>query len=154
MCLNRAATETEKRNEFRVQTDLKGRRIGFKILTNSGKLPFQGMEDKLPESQWINEKRYRYDSNKKSLPFIEYLAGWRALPAGFKPKRYATGFHIFIDKNEAIQYSKIHQFDLVGDSRGLTVRKVYFRKVVARGYQANSRDEHRVIVCKEIYFAK
>jgi len=150
MCLTRAATETEKRNKFRGQTDLKGRRIGFKVINNSGKLPFQGTEDKLPENQWINEKKYRYDSNKKSLPFsLLYLTEQSSRERYVK--RYVTGFHIFIDKNEAIQYSKIHQSPY-GVSL-LIVRKVYFRKVVARGYQANSHNEHRVIVCKEIYFA-
>jgi pullulanase/glycogen debranching enzyme len=129
MCLTRAATETEKRNEFSVQTDIEGRRKAFKVLTPGGELPFQGMEDKLPKSRWINEKKYRYDSNIKSLPFSGVEGA----------KRYVTGFHIFVSELDAIRYSKSF-------SQNLTVKKVYFRKVVARGYQ----DKYRVIVCKEI----
>jgi hypothetical protein len=129
MCLNRAATETEKRNEFRVQTDLKGHRVGFKIMTKQGEFPFQGTGGKIPQSRWINERKYRLNSASEDLSFNETVG------------RYPTGFHIFVNKSEAIHY-------LESFSKHNEVREVYFRKVVARGYQK----KHRVIVCKEICF--
>lgn len=137
MCLTRAATETQKRNRFRVQTDLKGRRIGFKVITERGRLPFQGMKGKLPRSRWINEKKYRDNSDVKSLPFMETKEG--------QSGQYPTGFHIFVNGTEAVSYVKNS-----GRQQQLVVETVYFRKVVARGYQ-NGR---RVIVCKEICFIK
>jgi pullulanase/glycogen debranching enzyme len=137
MCLTRAATETEKRYEFNVRTDVEGRRKAFKVLTPGGELPFQGMGDKLPKSRWVNEKKYRYDSDIKSLPFCGVEGA----------KRYVTGFHIFVSELDAIRYSKSFGNSSNGyNFKKLTVKEVYFRKVVARGYQ----DKYRVIVCKEI----
>ena len=132
MCLDRAATKTEIKNEFKAQTDLKGHHVGFKIMTAIGELPFQGTGGKLPQSRWINERKYRLSSafSKEDLSFNETVG------------RYPTGFHIFVNKSEAI-----HFWESVSN-RHNEVREVYFRKVVARGYQ----NKRRVIVCKEICF--
>ena len=130
MCLDRLATKTEIKNEFMAQTDLKGHHVGFKIMTTIGELPFQGTGGKLPQSRWINERKYRQVSKTEFISF------------GGTAGVYTTGFHIFVNKSEAIHF---WEYLL---SRHNEVREVYFRKVVARGYQK----KHRVIVCKEICF--
>jgi hypothetical protein len=105
--------------------------VGFKIMTTIGELPFQGTGGKLPQSRWINERKYRHVSKTKFISFGE--------TAGV----YTTGFHIFVNKSEAIHFWE-------SLCRHNEVREVYFRKVVARGYQ----HRRRVIVCKEICFIK
>lgn len=49
---------------------------------------------------------------------------------------YVRGFHIFINKRNAIKYAKILSKYYGG--RRLTIRKVRFKKVVTKGYQSRS----------------
>jgi hypothetical protein len=102
--------------------------IGYKEFDyNKGRLHFKFFNcyKRLPIGKWLKEEDYR---EQKSVDRIGYqnISKW-----------YKTGFHIYVDNP---LYAGIYS----------GIRKVKFRKVVAKGWQ----DGRKVIVAKEMYIFK
>jgi len=131
MCLDRPASKTEQKRYFKAEHDKKGRSIAYKIMDQDLKNAFQSNGVSLPLSRWTNEKKYRPRSKTSVLRY------------NARSKNYRTGFHIFLKRDDAVKFATSYL-------RNYLVKKVYFRKVVCKGYQ------HRnpVIICKEICLAK
>lgn len=132
MCLDRPASKLEQKEDFHTYKDKKRHKVAYKIMRRELKNAFQNNDIPLPLSRWTNEKKYRCILNLDSLRYNNL------------PKSYKTGFHLFVDKRGAQRFADRH---LVRD---YIVKQVYFRKVVARGYQ----ERQAVIVCKEICVVK
>jgi hypothetical protein len=74
------------------------------------------------------------------------------LTIGYEGIKYKTGFHIFIDEKEAEQYRIKAAYHFVWfDSSNLVVRKIYFKEVVAKGFQESFLDTWKVIVAKQMF---
>lgn len=92
---------------------------------------YKGYNNIFPINQWINEKDFRpgyyyYKNN-------DYIDG---------PNTYRTGFHIYLDKKNAIKKLE--------SGCGEVIKKVYFKNVVAKGYEYKSK----IVVAKEMMIPK
>jgi len=87
-----------------------------------------------PEGKWIREKDYRENWSSSRIRHGEDFD-------------YETGFHIFLEKPKIVE------------CRTMQIRKVKFRKVVARGYQVIEQQKEgeairelvKIVVAKEIF---
>jgi len=145
MCLQRLATESQIKKFFKFDKE-KGHNVGTKDLyynPSSGKYRFPAMHcvrESLKEGIWLKEEDYRGKrgllSDEIEFPYCEESS-------------YLKGFHVYL-------YPIISQLEIRDEARFKKERirysyrvrrKVYFRKVVAHGYQ----NKQKVIVAKEIY---
>jgi len=98
--------------------------------------------------------RYSHAAHMRS-PFLVEFDKWQEDPNEYQILNYSpsdfdyqTGFHVTLSKKGAESYA--------WEWRGDIVKKVYFRKTVAKGYQnitspKTSRKKYKTIVARERY---
>jgi len=132
MCLRNLASKKDikkKLFDFRKENN---HNVGYKIFDrdHKGHLHFclQGKYSSLPIGKWIKEEDWRHidDKNKKTVGFRD-------------DHMYPIGFHPCLNQKEAIESHNLNA--------GEVIRKIYFRKVVARGWDRKGA----TVVSKEIY---
>lgn len=130
MCLEKLMTKRNLESP-RNQPEKEGRyQVGWKIfhLTGNRRLKSDIFGSKyLPVGQWLHEKDFR-DKEFKSE---------RNIQMDFSYKRYPFGWHIYVNKKRMDRFQS-------SDTR---FRKVYFRRVVAKGFDAG----WPVFVAKEMF---
>lgn len=123
MCLSTVDRIT-RRPIFRRQQE------AWKVMMVDGGLrfPYRGIKYRVPEGEWLNEFDYRANSNKEELKLTSIC----------DDKFYNFGFHVFMDRQDALDYKE----GLLG-TRIYKVVPVKCRKTVATGVQ-------EVYICREI----
>lgn len=138
MCLHGPAKRSELK-EFKIIRE-GNHQVGWKVFKQKKSYPsfkprFYPLHFdngyKIPKDKWIKEKHFRRFKKMKNLPL------------GNTNGNYPLGFHIFLTEKDAIRYKG---YDWQEWDNKEIVRKVYFRKIVAHGYQ-----DAKIIVAKEMF---
>lgn len=104
--------------------------VGYKVVEKFNKKIYPLFwGTRLKTNEWINEKDHR-NPNSESINFIQNSKGGS----------YKTGFHFYLKKGDAYKHADMFS----------VVRKIYFRKPVAFGWQ----NKVKVGVAQEIFICK
>jgi len=125
MCLNKVFSVPPKR--------FLTKRVGYKVFAKSidGLTGVFTTGDLVrPTEKWIDEKDFRFRKDQKTL-----------LPT-YGEKRYPTGWHIYLSREDARFYKGINNTF----SRPLIIKKVLFRNPIVYGEQGSN-----VVVAREIF---
>jgi hypothetical protein len=95
---------------------------------------YQTEDDPIKTNTWMKDE-YSYLLLIETAPFGEF---------GFYA--YETGYHLFLYKEDALTFMAEWTVEM-GEMLNFELKKVYFRKIVTKGYQFNSK----MIVVKERY---
>jgi len=142
MCLDRKPTRDEVIRDFKKKIQVeKGSYFGYKIFQKDKKKLYSSIYFGGPYelNEWI------IDKSKATVDYSE------------TDSEYRCGFHVYIDKEEALEVFKHYKKLETGHYSSLySLRKVYFNKVIAYGYEENAPSPLyiRTIITREMFIPK
>ena len=147
MCLDRKPTRDQIIRDFKKKIEVeKGSYVGYKIFQKYRKTLYSPMYDggSYELNEWIT------DDNKERLGYSQ------------TDGRYKCGFHVYIDEKEGKRMLRRYkELNNSGSSGRYTLRKIFFNKILAYGYETNllyssahKLFDTKVITTREMFIPK